>query len=156
MKTLIIVLISLTTTFITAQNTVTWIGGTPGKETNWSESKNWSNHRVPDEFSFVIIKYNNSGHNAQPEIKGVVEVASVEIQSGACLAIKEGGEIMIDGSDFFTEGISNYGGNLINEGVINLKNMDGVTADNFQGKVKGNGMVLLNGLPINAKYFANK
>ena len=144
MKNLLIALLTLITTFATAQTTAIWVGGTPGKETKWNEAKNWSNYRVPDEFSNVIIKNNNSGHQAQPVISGVVEVSSIEIQASACLTISDDGEIIIDGTGFYSKGISNYGGNLVNEGVIDLRNIDRVTASHFEGKIQGKGMVLVN------------
>ena len=68
MKTLIIAILTFSTSLIIAQNTVTWVGGTPGNETSWEEPKNWSDNKVPNENSVVIIKDFNSGHNAQPVI----------------------------------------------------------------------------------------
>ena len=154
MKTTIIGLFLLTTSFLHAQNTATWIGGAPGKETKWSEPKNWSDQRVPDEFSYVVISGRQSGHDAQPVITDLVEVASIELRSGASLVISSTGEVAIDGTDIYTEGIANYGGRLVNHGVINLMNIDGLTADRFAEAVEGEGIVFLNGRSYHAEELA--
>ena len=125
MKNLFILLLTFTTTHLTAQNTTTWIGGTPGKTTNWNEPRNWTGHHVPDEFSLVIIAQTNSGHHAQPHINGAVTVAGIEIHSGANLTISETGELTVDGEYTYSEGVVNYGGKLINNGKVILKNIDG-------------------------------
>ena len=51
MKNLILAsLILATATMISAQNTVTWVGGTPGSETSWTEAKNWSKEKAKREW----------------------------------------------------------------------------------------------------------
>jgi hypothetical protein len=40
---------------LSAQNLVIWKGGAPGQNANRNCFKNWSNCRVPDEFSTVMI-----------------------------------------------------------------------------------------------------
>ena len=55
MKTLIIFLLTLSSSILVAQKSVTWVGGTPGSETSWDEPRNWSDHHVPNEFSNVFI-----------------------------------------------------------------------------------------------------
>jgi len=156
MKTLIITILTLVSTTIFAQNTATWKGGTPGNETKWNESKNWSDNQIPDENTNVIIKFMNTGHFAQPVVEETVEVGSIELHAGAYLTITESGQVLIDGSEFYTIGIVSYGGNLINEGVINLINIDQFSSTHFQEIISGNGTVLLDNQPINAKYYAKK
>jgi hypothetical protein len=156
MKTLIIALLTLTSTIAIAQNTVTWKGGTPGNETNWNESKNWSNNQVPDEFTNIIIKALNTGHFAQPVVSENVEVASIEIQAGAKLTVTESGQILIDGIDTYSEGIVSYGGLLVNEGIINLVNIDGYKADNLQAMMEGNGLFLIDSQPLKVSAFVKE
>ena len=88
MKTFLIIVLTFTATAINAQNTVTWIGGTPGNETTWNEARNWSNHRVPDVFSDVIIPDVSSTTFAYPVIENEwVEINSIFIYPTSRLKI---------------------------------------------------------------------
>ena len=124
MKTLIVALFMLSSTILSAQETIRWEGGTPGNETNWNEARNWSGHQIPDEISLVVIKKQNSGHNAQPVITNDVVVAEIEIHSGAVLTISNNATLIIDGEFTHSEGLVNYGGTLINHGILIEKNID--------------------------------
>ena len=128
MKSLIIILLSLSTTFVYAQNVLTWQGGTPGKESVWAEPKNWTGHQVPDEFSYVIIRQLNSGHDAQPVIDGEAEVASVEIHPGASLTVTPNGKLIIDNTYTPKPALLLFGGTLINKGLIVPAIDDGIAA----------------------------
>lgn len=156
MKALIITLLTFVTTISLSQNTFIWTGGTPGKETKWSESGNWSNNQVPDENSFVIIKAMNTGHGAQPVVKERIEAASIEIQAGATLTVTEKGEILIDGSYTYSAGIVSYGGELINQGVINLVNIEGLTAGNFNIEMQGKGLIFVDSMPLQTRLLAKE
>lgn len=144
MKSLFFVISILSCTVLIAQKDVSWIGGTPGQETNWNEARNWSTNHVPDEFSNVIIKWANSGHHAQPVIDGEVEVLSITVQGNATLAINEQGRLIIDGEHAYTEGIQLYGGRLINDGQIELYHIDHQTAEAVREQVEGTGLVIVN------------
>ncbi len=99
MKTLIIALFTLTSTMTVAQNTVTWIGGTPGNETSWDEPKNWSNHHVPNEFSDVYIPDVSTSTFSNPTIKdGVIELNSLQIASTAKLTIEKMAKLIVHGN----------------------------------------------------------
>lgn len=124
MRNLIIVSLCLISTFLTAQDTHVWKGGTPGNETNWNEPKNWNNHEVPSEDSYVVIPFHNSGHFSQPEISNQVIIAALELQSNAELKVKPSGKLIIDGTYTYSEGISIYGGKLNNYGILELNNID--------------------------------
>ncbi|MDB4727915.1 hypothetical protein OAF63_03915 [Saprospiraceae bacterium] len=143
MKTLIIAILTFSTSLIIAQNTVTWVGGTPGNETSWEEPKNWSDNKVPNENSVVIIKDFNSGHNAQPVITENVEVASIEIQANAQLTIEENGELIIDGSFTYSEGISVYGGEVINKGTVHLYSLSVDLTEDYFNKIQNTGYVFM-------------
>ncbi len=69
-----------------AQQLVTWVGGTPGKTTNWHEARNWSNNKVPDQFTHVLIPDVSFSSFAEPVINsGIAEVASITLVSNAQL-----------------------------------------------------------------------
>lgn len=116
MKILIIIAITFSTTFLFAQKTVTWIGGTPGSETSWDQPKNWSNHHVPNEFSNVIIPNISTSTFSNPVItKGTIELNSLQVESTAKLTIDKMAKLIV------------YG------------NADGFYADNFE--IKGSFIV---------------
>ena len=99
MKNLLIVLLTMASTSLMAQNTVTWIGGTPGNETSWDEPKNWSNHHVPNEFSNVYIPEVSTSTFSNPTIKnGVIELNSLQIVSTAKLTIDKMAKLIVHGS----------------------------------------------------------
>lgn len=80
----------------TAQIRVIWKGGTPGQETNWNCYKNWSNYRVPDAFSDVVIPNVSSTTFAAPVITfGVFEVNSIQIQPNASLTVEQGAQLVV-------------------------------------------------------------
>lgn len=88
----------MTTTILVAQNTVTWVGGTPGKETNWDEPKNWNIHKVPNEFSDVIIPDVSTSTFASPVIrKGLVELNSIQLASSTKLTISKSAQLVVYG-----------------------------------------------------------
>lgn len=123
MKNLITLISLFAPFFLTAQTTITWKGGTPGKETAWNEARNWDKHRLPNENDRAIIRPENNGHFAQPIIEGEARAAWVEIHAGASLSISEAGQLTVDGEYTYSEGISIYGGNLVVKGNIILKNI---------------------------------
>jgi hypothetical protein len=125
MKNLIIILLAACLPlFINAQTTITWKGGTPGKETKWNEPKNWDAYRIPNEDDKVIIKMENSGHFSQPVINDEVHIAWLEIHSGAELTIAATGQLTLEGTYTYSEGISIYGGNLSSDGEIIFKDIE--------------------------------
>jgi len=40
---------------VLSQQSITWIGGTPGRTQDWNCAQNWSTGKVPDDFSDVTI-----------------------------------------------------------------------------------------------------
>ena len=154
MKNLIIVLLTLATSFATAQVTVNWKGGTPGQETNWNYAKNWSNNQVPNEFTHVVIAANNNGHFAQPVISNYVAIASVQIQSGASLTISGKGTLEIDGEFTYSNGIAMYGGFLFNNGKIMLSNVEFLRGAFQLDNIQGNGRLFIDGAQMNGDVLA--
>ena len=114
MKTLLIAILTLTTTLTFAQQSVTWKGGTPGKETSWNEARNWSNNKVPNEFSDVIIPDVSTSTFSAPVIKeGTIELNSISIASNGKLTVESAAKVIVFG---YTEGIIKENVNL--EGTL--------------------------------------
>lgn len=113
-----------------AQYATYWVGGTPGAENAWHMPQNWSHNRVPTEDTHVVIQGTNSGHNAMPVIRDIVEVASIQIHSGGELRIENGGEVVLNGESAHSEGLICYGGRLINHGVIKMRSLDAAAIAN--------------------------
>lgn len=119
MKTLLIAFLTLTTTITFAQQSVTWKGGTPGNETSWNEARNWSNNKVPNEFSDVMINDVSTSTFSSPVIKeGTIELNSIRIASNGQLTVESTAKVIIYG---YTEGIIKENINL--EGTLMV--MDG-------------------------------
>ncbi len=88
MKTLLIAIFTILSTLTYAQQSVTWIGGTPGNETNWHEARNWSNNKVPNEFSDVVIPNVSSSTFSAPVIMNDrIELNSLQIASNGKLTV---------------------------------------------------------------------
>ena len=85
---IVILLTQIVPQTATAQIANTWKGGTPGQETNWACSRNWSLGRIPDAFHNVVIADVSTSTGKYPVImKGDVEVLSLKIASGAALTL---------------------------------------------------------------------
>jgi hypothetical protein len=96
MKKLLIAILTLSATIAFAQQTVTWKGGTPGKETSWNEAKNWSNNKVPNTFSDVIIEDVSTSTFSTPKIKdGIIELNSIHIASNTKLSIEADAKVIV-------------------------------------------------------------
>ena len=97
MKPILIALITLAATSCFAQVTLTWIGNTPGREQDWNCATNWSMHRLPDEFTDVVIPVDNTLTNNYPVFtSGEIEINSLSIHSGARLTLKRSDLFILD------------------------------------------------------------
>lgn len=130
MKKITLILLIFISISVSSQNKCIWQGGTPGRETMWEEAKNWSGQNLPDEYSLVIIKQINSGHNAQPVINKDVTIAGIEIHTGATLTILNNATLSIDGKYTYSEGLVSYGGEIINNGVLLQINIEPIVGRN--------------------------
>jgi len=137
-----------------SQTTAHWKGGTPGKKNCWHVAQNWSNNQVPDEFTYVVIEALNTGHHALPVISEEVEVGGIDVYGGATLTIKNTGIVTIDGSDFYTEGITNTGGEILNHGTINLLQLEKFSYKNVEKMLQGKGNIVVDGILLNHKNLA--
>ncbi|MFZ1676511.1 MAG: hypothetical protein WBP41_20675 [Saprospiraceae bacterium] len=108
MKTAFILLLSLLATHSYSQITSIWKGKTPGHEYDWNWPGNWSNNRMPDDFSDVFIPVDNTLICNYPVIiAGEVEINSLNMHHDASLIILKGNLSILD------PGKSNYRKNQI-------------------------------------------
>jgi hypothetical protein len=125
MKNLLLLLLSaFLPLLMNAQTTITWKGGTPGQENQWNEPQNWDAHRIPNENDRVVIKMTHNGHFSQPVINTKVHIAWLEIYAGAELTLAPSGQLTLDGTYTYSEGISMYGGHLSSAGEIIFKDIE--------------------------------
>ena len=120
MTRLLIAICTLLTTTAFAQQTATWKGGTPGKENVWNEARNWSNNKVPNEFTDVLIEDVSTSTFSAPVIEsGTIELNSIWMTSNAQLTIEATANLVVYG---YTEGLLKENlkvkGNLIVMGEI--------------------------------------
>ena len=73
-----------------------------------------------------------------------MEVLSIKIHNGATLTISENAELLIDGEYTYTEGIISFGGQIINKGYIELRNIDNVSMASFLKYSNGDGVIVVN------------
>lgn len=106
MKNLLIFLTLCCPIILSAQKTITWKGGTPGKKSAWTEPKNWDANKVPTEDDKVIIANQNIGLLSYPLISEIVQIASIEIHSDAILHVSKSGKLIVDGEYVYSRGIS--------------------------------------------------
>lgn len=82
---------------VIAQIVNTWRGGTPGLETNWACSKNWSLGRIPNEFHNVIIPDVSTGSGKFPIItSGSIELNQLDIHPRATLTVHKNVRILVN------------------------------------------------------------
>jgi hypothetical protein len=81
-------------TVLLAQKSTTWKGGTPGKPNDWNCASNWSDGRVPNEFSDVTIP--NLSSESYPVIKkNVEEINALFLMSATSLRVEKKGALTV-------------------------------------------------------------
>lgn len=115
MKTTILILLSLFSANGFAQIISIWRGNTPGQENRWDCPSNWSNNRLPDEFTDVIIQVDISSRFRYPVLNSKqTEINSLRIWPGASLILKEGNLYVLDAeASYFRQSQVNGKGKLI-------------------------------------------
>ena len=97
MKTAMVMILSLLTFSSFAQTTSIWRGNAPGHENKWECPSNWSNNRVPDEFTNVIIQVDISNRHKYPVLNMIqTEINSLSIWPGAYIYLKTGDLYILD------------------------------------------------------------
>lgn len=123
-KSSIAILLLFIVLSLNGQNLIVWKGGFPGQESEWNLPQNWEGNQLPDEDSYVIIKWINSGHNAQPILNSFTKITSLEVHADAQLVIGQQGELVIDGSYNYSSGVLLYNGKVKNDGSIRIVGVD--------------------------------
>ena len=133
---LFILLISLSAT-LSAQTTTTWLGGTPGRTTDWNCAANWKENTVPDENSQVIIPADRLYY---PVIKAEVDpIDALLVQSGAEITLTNTANLTILGETGRMEGMILLG-NIENEGTLDLR-FDTGAGTVTMSRIKGSGVI---------------
>jgi hypothetical protein len=147
MKTMIICLATffLMHTVITAQTTATWVGGTPGKPSDWNSPNNWKEGRIPDENAQVIIP---SDRQYYPVINcEVPDIDALLVAGGAKLKLALDASLSILGQTGRFDGLTVLG-MIFNEGML-IAEINSSLMTGMSGKIIGQGTCLLAGYPIN-------
>ncbi len=91
MKPVFILFFSLQATHSFSQITSIWKGKVPGHEYDWNWPGNWSNNRLPDDFTDVFIPVDNTLNRNYPIIKADrVEINSLNMHIDASITILKG------------------------------------------------------------------
>lgn len=133
---------------IFAQNT--WIGGTPGSETDWNNPRNWSLNHVPDNGDLVVLIADVSTQSGFfPVIaQDVPEIAFLNIEGGAKVTILTKGKLVVNGNSTFNHGIQNTG-KMYNSGVLVIKNTALSPLAEFNNNIQNTGIFALENLEPN-------
>ena len=90
------VLISIFSNDSHAQIQASWIGGYPSRPRDWNCSANWSNNKVPNEFTDVHISNVEAYRFQYPvEINSNVVVHSLSLNQGAYICIEKNANLKI-------------------------------------------------------------
>jgi len=138
-KSLFSIILILSFSFsLSAQTSATWKGGKPGRTTDWNCPDNWTQGRVPDEFTQVIIPF---GANYYPVIQSApAPIDALLIEGGASLTIENGAKLTILCETGIFDGITALG-KIWNDGTLNIgEPVQQNTA--FLKQVNGNGIVI--------------
>ena len=138
-KSLFSIILILSFSFsLSAQTSATWKGGKPGRTTDWNCPDNWTQGRVPDEFTQVIIPF---GANYYPVIQSApAPIDALLIEGGASLTIQNGAKLTILCETDIFNGITVLG-QIWNDGTLNIgEPVQQNTA--FLKHVNGNGIVI--------------
>ncbi len=118
---------------LSAQTTTTWQGGKPGRTNDWNCPANWSEGRVPDEFTQVIIP---TDANYYPVIRyAPTPIDALLMEGGTKLTIQDGARLSILGETGIFDGVTVLGqienngtleiGEAVNVGIALLKHVQG-------------------------------
>jgi hypothetical protein len=92
----VVLLFSCVGNIVFSQVESTWVGGTPGMETDWNCAKNWSTYRVPDHFTNVFIRDVSTSTCAYPVIYNeLVEVNAFFMDESASLTLLQNARLVI-------------------------------------------------------------
>jgi hypothetical protein len=108
---------------LAAQTNSTWVGGTPGRSTDWNCPTNWKENHVPDEFSQVFIPPNC---NYYPVIKSTIPpIDALLVEGGGRVIIDKKAKLTIIGATGRLDGAT-FLGQIINQGILELEYLKGM------------------------------
>lgn len=136
-----------------AQNS--WIGGTPGAETEWNNPKNWSENRVPDWRDDIVIIQNVSSQSGHfPKVTKIApEINHLKLEGGATLTVEKKGKLVVNGANTYNYGILNVG-TLINYGFVSIENTALPPLENLENNIINRGAIALIDYTHDIKYLA--
>lgn len=135
----IAIALSLVLSFsLSAQISATWQGGKPGRANDWNCPSNWSEGRVPDEFTQVIIP---TGKQFYPVIQYTsMAIDALLMEGGSTLDIFEGASLLILGETGRFD-CSIVLGQIRNEGTLEIGEAVNMGTA-FLQQVQGNGILI--------------
>ena len=120
----------------TSQTTATWMGGTPGKTSDWNCATNWKEGRIPDENTQVIVP---SDLIFYPVIMSdVQDIDALLVAGGAKLTIHNGASLKVLGATHRLDRITVLGKIEI-EGKLWVESKEISTSDQL-ALLHGNGV----------------
>ena len=124
-KMLVALVFAICSLSVTGQSI--WIGGTPGRETDWMEARNWLDKKIPGSDDYVLIAH--IGQEVYPVIRSVLpEIAGLEIEGGARLEVLPEGVMTVVPERQGGTGLSLIG-TVTNQGVIRIGGLMKNTTD---------------------------
>lgn len=141
MKTIILCLTSFffMHTALFSQTTATWVGGTPGKPSDWNSPYNWKEGRVPDENAQVIIP---SDRQYYPVIiSDVPDIDALLVAGGAKLKLEADASLSILGESGRLDGLTVLG-MIVNEGKL-MAEINSALPVGMSEHIVGNGIRLI-------------
>ena len=123
---------------LSAQTTAIWQGGKPGRTTDWNCPANWSEGRVPDEFTQVIIP---AAANCYPVISyAPTPIDALLMEGGTKLTIQDGARLSILGLTGIFDGVTVLG-HIENNGMLEIGEAVNVGTALLK-QVRGNGVIV--------------
>lgn len=139
MKSFIIILAAAISFSIsmTAQTTATWLGGKPGRPTDWNCAANWKEGKTPNEFAQVIIPADAEYY---PVIKDeIAPIDALLVEGGSSLTIQNGSMLTVLGETGRFDGITLFG-KVFNNGLLEVENVPSMSVA-FMQQIQGLGSV---------------
>ncbi len=117
---------SISTSVLVSSIARTWVGGTPGHESNWNTNNNWLDHNIPDSTVDVVIA---AGATYYPSIPAAATlyVRDLNIDTNVTITVNAGAKLKVVG-------------NFIHNGVINGDGTVSFNHDTAQ-KISGKGHI---------------
>lgn len=127
---------------LAAQTTATWIGGTPGRPTEWNCATNWKENNIPDELSQVIIPADRQYYPILQ--RDAIEIDALLVTGGAKMTIQTNAFLTVLGESGRLNGLM-IQGQVINEGRLIVENLEDEFSASAQRNISGQGSTIIAG-----------